>query len=234
MCRILLFGSQRCGVRSVWASHGTRTLINALACTDCPTKQTSTTSTRRQQQLLKTPGGKHHSYTTSATTDNTTSNDFNLVYEGPLSSQIRRLKWVSLTTATIALLFAPASIYLSRDGTPTVGKIVVVGTVGVWGVTTTFLLHWMSRVYVHRLYFDAGARNFRAETFNLLGMRTKWDFHVGEVEIPEVESSFSTFVANGRKFFLHQETKEAQQVLNYVREYNYERDVLQHSGRPGE
>jgi len=135
------------------------------------------------------------------------------------------LKWFSLTTATTALVFAPASLYFGKTGTPLIGKLVISGTIAVYGVTTTLLLHWLSRVYVHKMFFDPSSRTFVVETFNVLGMSRRSRFHVGEVDIPREESMFSTFTAAGRKYFLHTDMKEVDQILGYVREYNYERDV---------
>jgi len=106
-----------------------------------------------------------------------------------------------------------------------IGKIVISGTIAVYGVTTTLLLHWLSRVYVHKMFFDPSSRTFVVETFNVLGMKRSNKFHVGEVDIPREENMFSTFSASGRKYFLHTDMKEVDQILGYVREYNYEQDI---------
>ena len=73
--------------------------------------------------------------------------DFRLVYQGPLSKKIKYLKLFSFTTATVSLS-APAVIFLGSSAVTPLVKGILASTVVVMGVTTTSLLHWLTRVYV--------------------------------------------------------------------------------------
>lgn len=155
------------------------------------------------------------------TTTTLTDEDFRLVYEGPLSKKIKFLKLFSFTTASISLS-APAIIFLgSSAGTPLM-KGILASTVVLMGVTTTSLLHWLTRVYVHRMFFHPETRTFSAETSTIFGTMKRSRFSVEDVTIPEVEGAFSTFEAKGNKYFIHLELKEAEQIMKYVKEYNLE------------
>ena len=148
-------------------------------------------------------------------------NDFRLVYEGPLSKKIKFLKMFSLTTATVSLA-APVVIFMSHSTLHVVAKALLASTVIVMGVTTTSLLHWLTRVYVYKMFFHPDNRTFAAETSTIFGTTKRQYFSVEDMVIPEVESAFSTFEAKGSKYFIHVDLKEAEQILKYVRDYNLE------------
>lgn len=147
--------------------------------------------------------------------------DFRLVYEGPLSKKIKYLKLFSFTTATVSLS-APAVIFLGSSAVTPLVKGILASTVVVMGVTTTSLLHWLTRVYVHRMSFHPESRTFSAETSTIFGTMKKSRFSVEDVTIPEIEGAFSTFEARGNKYFIHLELKEGEQIMKYVKEYNLE------------
>lgn len=147
--------------------------------------------------------------------------DFRLVYEGPLSRKLKILKLFSFTTATVSLS-APAVIFLGSTAAAPIVKGILASTVVLMGVTTTSLLHWLSRVYVYRMFFHPETRTFFAETSTIFGTTKRTRFTVEDIVIPEIEGAFSSFEANGNKYFLHVDLKEAQQILSYVRDYNLE------------
>ena len=147
--------------------------------------------------------------------------DFRLVYEGPLSKKIKYLKLFSFTTAAVSLS-APAIIFLGSSAVTPLVKGILASTVVVMGVTTTSLLHWLTRVYVHRMFFHSETRTFSAETSTIFGTMKKTRFSVEDIMIPEIEGAFSSFEAKGNKYFIHVELKEAEQILKYVKEYNLE------------
>uniref|UniRef100_A0A7M5X9Z1 Transmembrane protein n=1 Tax=Clytia hemisphaerica TaxID=252671 RepID=A0A7M5X9Z1_9CNID len=167
--------------------------------------------------LFSTSCSKHCSSGTLPVKDE----DFRLIYEGPLSKRIKFLKLFSFTTATVSLS-APAVIFMSASTLATIAKAILASTVVVMGVTTTSLLHWLTRVYVYRMFFHPETRTFAAETSTIFGTTKRHRFSVEDITIPEIEHAFSTFEAKGNRYFLHVELKEADQILKYVREYNLE------------
>lgn len=145
-------------------------------------------------------------------------NNWSLVYEGPLSKPVKYVKGFSLTTAAASIAGSPILVYFGKQSVPLVGKLAIAGLLCIVGSSTTVLLHWFSKAYVHRMYYDQTRRVFSAETSTFFGRLQRTDFEVKDIVFPEEESAFSTFEAKGKKFFLHQEMVEAQQVLHFVRE----------------
>ena len=111
---------------------------------------------------------------------------------------------------------------MGKQTVPLTAKALLATTVVIMGVTTTMLMHWITRVYVHKMYFHPQTRTFAAETVNVFARTKMTTFSVGDVTMPKIESAFSTFEANGNKYFIHMDLKEAEQIMKYVREYNYD------------
>ncbi|XP_031574751.1 transmembrane protein 70, mitochondrial-like [Actinia tenebrosa] len=146
------------------------------------------------------------------------NHNWNLVYEGPLSKSVKYVKGFSLTTAAASIAGSPILVYFGKQSVPIVGKLAIAGLLCIIGNSTTVLLHWFSKAYVHKMYYDSTRQVFSAETSSFLGRLQRTDFEVKDIIFPQEESAFSTFEAKGKKFFLHQEMVEAQQVLHFLRE----------------
>lgn len=150
------------------------------------------------------------------------NDEFRLIYEGPLSKKIKLVKILSLSTACMSICAGPALVLMGRSSISMFGKLFLASTIVTMGVTTTLLLHWLTRVYVYKMYFHPHTRTFAAETSTLFGTVKRKTFSLDDIIVPEIESVFSTFEARGNKFFIHMDMKEAEQILKYVRESNLE------------
>ena len=146
--------------------------------------------------------------------------DYRLVYEGPLSNTVRYIKTFSLATCVASLIGTPILVMYGRDSIPKAGKIAVAATVLLMGTSTTFILHWFTRVYVHRMYYNPIKSSFAVETMNIIARRRTTYFPVDHIQYPLSERAFSTFSAEGNKYFLHMELKEAELAMGYVKERN--------------
>ncbi len=146
--------------------------------------------------------------------------DYKLVYEGPLSKTVKYIKTFSLATCAASLIGCPILVMFGKESVPMVGKIALAATVLMMGTTTTFILHWFTRVYVHRMFYNPHKQSFAVETMNVLAQRKMSYFPVQHVEYPMAEKAFSTFSAKGNNYFLHMELREAELVMNYVKEQN--------------
>ena len=146
--------------------------------------------------------------------------DYRLVYEGPLSNTVKYIKTFSLATCVASLIGAPILIMYGKESVPTAGKIAVAATVLLMGTSTTIILHWFTRVYVHRMYYNPVKSSFAVETMNLIARKRTTYFPVDHIQYPLSERAFSTFSAEGSKYFLHMELKEAELAMGYVKERN--------------
>ncbi|EDO34911.1 predicted protein, partial [Nematostella vectensis] len=140
------------------------------------------------------------------------------VYEGPLSKSVRYVKTFSLTTAFASIVGSPILVYFGKQSVPLAGKLAIAGLLCLVGTSTTILLHWFTKGYVHKMYFDPSKQMFSVDTLSFFGRPQRSEFTVNDVVFPSEESAFKTFEANGKPFFIHQEMVEAQQVLHYLRD----------------
>lgn len=146
--------------------------------------------------------------------------DYRLVYEGPLSNTVKYIKTFSLATCIASLIGTPILVIYGKDKVPKAGKIAVGATVLLMGTSTTFILHWFTRVYVHRMYYNPMKSYFAVETMNIVARKRTAYFPVDHIQYPLAERAFSTFSAEGKKYFLHMELKEAELAMGYVKERN--------------
>lgn len=146
--------------------------------------------------------------------------DYRLVYEGPLSNTVKYIKTFSLATCIATLIGTPILVIYGKEKVPKAGKIAVGATVLLIGTSTTFILHWFTRVYVHRMFYNPLSSSFAVETMNIVARRRTTHFPVDHIQYPLSERAFSTFSAEGKSYFLHMELKEAELAMGYVKERN--------------
>ena len=199
-------------------------------CTRFPIKQLSSTLFRQagtkwqrmtasSREGLTSLGQVAHKSTGKFFTRNI-HKDYRLVYEGPLSNTVKYIKTFSLATCVASLIGAPILMLYGKKSVPLAGKIAIGATVIIMGTTTTLILHWFTRVYVHRMFYNPYQKSFAVETMNLIARRRTTYFPVEHIQYPIAERAFSTFSAQGKNYFLHMELKEAELAMNYVKEKN--------------
>lgn len=141
-----------------------------------------------------------------------------LVYEGPLSRSVQLVKVFSLSTALATMVATPILMIYGKQTVPLAGKFAIGATIILAGTSTTFLLHWVTKVYVHRMFYNAATEMFTVETMNLLARRKETEFSLDEIRLAKEPTAFTTFQAKEKKYFLHTDLLEAQQVLQFIRE----------------
>ena len=146
------------------------------------------------------------------------NNGRQLVYEGPLSRSVQTVKVFSLSTALATVVATPVLMIYGKESVPLVGKVAIATTILLAGTSTTFLLHWVTKVYVHKMFYNAATDTFIVETMSMLARRKVTEFKLNEIRLAKEPSALTTFQAKGKKYFLHTDLMEAQQVLQFIRE----------------
>lgn len=159
-------------------------------------------------------------------TSSSGESNWRVVYEGPLSRAVKRVKIFSLTTASASMIGCPILVFFGKQSVPLVGKLAIAGLLGIVGMATTLFLHAFTRTYVHKAYFNPKEQKFALETFSLFARLKRSEFSAHDVIIPEVGKMFSTFEACGRRYFIHEELIEAQQILQFVRDYQQDKETF--------
>ena len=144
--------------------------------------------------------------------------DRQLVYEGPLSRSVQHVKVFSLSTALATIVATPILMLYGKESVPLIGKAAIATTILLAGTSTTFLLHWVTKVYVHKMFYNPTTESFIVETMSLLARKKEAEFALNEIRLAKEPSTFTTFQAKGKRYFLHTDLVEAQQVLQFIRE----------------
>ena len=145
--------------------------------------------------------------------------DSKLIYSGPFSPAVKAIKLVSLMSSMTALITSPFLLAFGKEEIPMLGKsmIVTITLLASWG--TTGLLHLLSRAYIHKLYYNSKQEIFTAHTTTLFYRTRVSNIHAADIKQPSdgIGAFFTTFVANKRPFYLHQEIMREYSVELYMR-----------------
>ena len=212
---------------SILSNVNTLSLYSTHGCLQ-PDVPQSKMATRRELYLWPVTYARAQHLTIKNFCQTSSSGNVNwrVVYEGPLSRAVKRIKIFSLTTATASMIGCPILVFFGKQSVPLVGKLAIAGLLGIVGVATTLFLHAFTRTYVHKAYFSPEEQKFAVETFSLFARLKRSEFYAHDVVIPKEGKMFSTFEAYGRRYFIHEELIEAQQILQFVRDYQQDRDTF--------
>ncbi len=150
------------------------------------------------------------------TTSSPQQEDFKLVYSAPLKGAIRAVKLFSLCTAVSASIGGPVLVILGNPGVPLAGRLAISSIVVLVGLSTTAILHWLTKGYVIRMLYNAHTQMAAAYTLSLIALIKRNEFHLSESGPPPSTAGFSSFQARGKSYFLHSETFEDRQLLGQL------------------
>eukprot|EP00126_Sphaerothecum_destruens_P001419 Sdes_comp14455_c0_seq1m3492 len=152
-----------------------------------------------------------------------------LIYEGPLFSAVRRLKFLSLVSCSATLLGSP--FLLASDAVKnssgasnsepasdsSFGKYFLTAIVVFFGVGSTALVHWGTKPYIGRLFFCSRKKMFTAEKLNLLAQIKKLSFPLSHVQQNLlINRPFVNFKVKGEPFFVHKEIFNDKNLLKIL------------------
>ena len=169
---------------------------------------------QRLQQWLPHP--RTHWTKSGFSTASEPSSDYKLVYRGPLSTSIRLLKIFSMTSSITVLVGSPVLIFLGNPGIPIISRIAISSIVCTFGVLTTFMLWWFTRSYVSRMWYSKKDEKIVVNTFSLFARTIQHEFLLKDAGPPANISSFATFKAQDKHYFLHTEVFEDKQLLSSI------------------
>lgn len=150
------------------------------------------------------------------------SSNWKTVYEGPISRSVKLVKLLSLTTAAATLVCSPLLVLFGNQATSASVKTIAVFLLCTIGTGSTALLHFVTKSYVLKMDFNPKEMMFAVETLSLLALRKRVEFPADDTFVYPDDRAFSTFEAHGRKYFIHKELVEAQQVLHFIEKWQKE------------
>ncbi|KAL6909581.1 hypothetical protein ACP4OV_001862 [Aristida adscensionis] len=128
--------------------------------------------------------------------------DDDLVYQGPISSTIKKVKLLSLSTCCLSVSLGPVITFMTSPEMNVILKGGVASTVIFLSATTTAALHWFVSPYIHKLRWRPGSDSFEAEIMTWLATPTTRTIKFADVRPPETNRPFVTFKAEDNFYFV--------------------------------
>lgn len=131
--------------------------------------------------------------------------DTRIVYHGPISSTIKKVKLLSLSTCCLSVSLGPVITFMTSPDMNVILKGAVASSVIFLSATTTGALHWFVSPYVHKLRWQPGSDSFEVEMLSWLATSIPRTIKFADIRHPETNRPFVTFKANGNFYFVDAE-----------------------------
>lgn len=131
--------------------------------------------------------------------------DGSVVYYGPISSTIKKVKLLSLSTCCLSVSLGPVITFMTSPDMNVILKGAVASSVIFMSATTTAALHWFVSPYIHKLKWKPGSDSFEVEMMSWLATHIPKTIKFADIRPPETNRPFVTFKANGNFYFVDTE-----------------------------
>ncbi|KAF8091355.1 hypothetical protein N665_0447s0015 [Sinapis alba] len=128
-----------------------------------------------------------------------------VVYYGPISSTIKKVKLLSLSTCCLSVSLGPVITFMTSPGLNVIMKGAVASTVIFLSASTTAALHWFVSPYVHKLRWQPGSDTFEVEMMTWLATFTPKTLKFSDIRYPDTQRPFVSFKAEGNYYFVDAE-----------------------------
>ncbi|XAR72107.1 hypothetical protein NMG60_11018626 [Bertholletia excelsa] len=128
--------------------------------------------------------------------------DSGVVYYGPISSTIKKVKLLSLSTCCLSVSLGPVITFMTSPDMNVILKGAVASSVIFFSASTTLILHWFVSPYIHKLRWKPGSDCFEVEMMSWLATYIPKTIKFADIRPPETNRPFVTFKANGNFYFI--------------------------------
>lgn len=128
-----------------------------------------------------------------------------VVYYGPISSTIKKVKLLSLSTCCLSVSLGPVVTFMTSPDMNVILKGAVASSVIFLSASTTAALHWFVSPYIHKLRWQPGSDTFEVEMLSWLATYIPKTIKFSDIRPPETNRPFVTFKANGSFYFVDAE-----------------------------
>ncbi|KAF2611039.1 hypothetical protein F2Q70_00008396 [Brassica cretica] len=128
-----------------------------------------------------------------------------VVYYGPISSTIKKVKLLSLSTCCLSVSLGPVITFMTSPGLNVIMKGAVASTVIFLSASTTAALHWFVSPYVHKLRWQPGSDTFEVEMMTWLATFAPKTLKFSDIRYPDTQRPFVSFKAEGNYYFVDAE-----------------------------
>ncbi|KAI3470462.1 hypothetical protein Pfo_027125 [Paulownia fortunei] len=131
--------------------------------------------------------------------------DTGIVYYGPISKTIKKVKLLSLSTCCLSVSLGPVITFMTSPDMNVILKGAVASSVIFLSASTTAALHWFVSPYVHKLRWQPGSDSFEVEMMSWLATYLPKTIKFADIRPPETNRPFVSFKANGNFYFVDAE-----------------------------
>ncbi|XP_076921151.1 uncharacterized protein LOC143582486 [Bidens hawaiensis] len=128
--------------------------------------------------------------------------DSGVVYHGPISNTIKKVKLLSLSTCCLSVSLGPVITFMTAPDMNVILKGAVASSVIFLSASTTLALHWFVSPYIHKLRWQPGSDSFEADMMTWLATFVTKTIKFSDIRLPETNRPFVTFKANGEFYFV--------------------------------
>eukprot|EP00262_Sarcandra_glabra_P017989 TRINITY_DN6336_c0_g1_i1.p1 TRINITY_DN6336_c0_g1~~TRINITY_DN6336_c0_g1_i1.p1 ORF type:complete len:270 (+),score=26.37 TRINITY_DN6336_c0_g1_i1:64-810(+) len=128
-----------------------------------------------------------------------------IVYYGPISSTIKKVKLLSLSTCCLSVSLGPIITFMTAPDMNVILKGAVASTVIFLSASTTGALHWFVSPYIHKLRWEPGSDKVEVEMLSWLATHIPKTIKFADIRPPETNRPFVTFKANDNFYFIDEE-----------------------------
>ncbi|KAK9048826.1 hypothetical protein SSX86_032207 [Deinandra increscens subsp. villosa] len=128
--------------------------------------------------------------------------DSGVVYHGPISNTIKKVKLLSLSTCCLSVSLGPVITFMTSPDMNVILKGAVASSVIFLSASTTLALHWFVSPYIHKLRWQPGSDMFEADMMTWLATFATKTIKFSDIRLPETNRPFVTFKANGEFYFV--------------------------------
>ncbi|KAL7148619.1 hypothetical protein ABFS83_06G190800 [Erythranthe nasuta] len=126
-------------------------------------------------------------------------------YHGPISSTIKKVKLLSLSTCCLSVSLGPVITFMTSPDMNVILKGAVASSVIFLSASTTAALHWFVSPYIHGLKWQPGSDSFEVEMMSWLGTFLPKTIKFADVRYAETNRPYVSFMANGNFYFVDAE-----------------------------
>ncbi|KAJ9545426.1 hypothetical protein OSB04_025133 [Centaurea solstitialis] len=128
--------------------------------------------------------------------------DSGVVYYGPISSTIKKVKLLSLSTCCLSVSLGPVITFMTSPDMNVIIKGAVASSVIFLSASTTAALHWFVSPYIHRLRWRPGSDTFEVDMMTWLASFVPKTIKFSDIKVADTNRPYVTFKANGNFYFV--------------------------------
>ncbi|WCJ19371.1 hypothetical protein M5689_001665 [Euphorbia peplus] len=128
--------------------------------------------------------------------------DTTVMYYGPISSTIKKVKMLSLSTCCLSVSLGPVITFMTSTDSNVILKGAIAASVIFFSASTTGILHWFVSPYIHKLRWQPGSDSFEVEMMTWLATYIPKTIKFADIRPAETNRPYVTFKANGEFYYV--------------------------------